>query len=47
MLFVRVASPRELEELIRDIRRAAKVSTRTTVVLQTFFDRPAQPPPPD
>ncbi len=43
VLFVRVASPRALEELIRDIRRAANVSTRTTVVLQTFFDRPAQP----
>jgi Lrp/AsnC family leucine-responsive transcriptional regulator len=44
MLFVRVASPRDLEALIREIRRRANVSTRTTVVLQTFFDRPATPP---
>ncbi len=38
MLFVRVASPRGLETLIRDIRHAASVNTRTTVVLQTFFE---------
>lgn len=38
MLFVRVGSPRALEALIRDIRGAAQVSTRTTVVLQTFFE---------
>lgn len=38
MLFVRVASPRALEDLIRDIRQAASVNTRTTVVLQTFFE---------
>lgn len=37
MLFVRVAGPRRLEELIREIRLAAGVRTRTTVVLQTFF----------
>lgn len=44
MLFVRVASPRALEALIRDIRLAASVSTRTTVVLQTFFEnRPTAP----
>ena len=44
MLFVRVASPRALEELIRDIRAAASVSTRTTIVLQTFFEsRPLVP----
>ncbi|WP_345801484.1 Lrp/AsnC family transcriptional regulator [Microbacterium sp. AZCO] len=44
MLFVRVASPRALEELIRDIRLAASVSTRTTVVLQTFYEnRPIVP----
>jgi Lrp/AsnC family leucine-responsive transcriptional regulator len=42
VLFVRVASPRALEELIRDIRRRANVSTRTTVVLQTFFERRPQ-----
>lgn len=44
MLFVRVATPRALEELIRDIRLAASVNTRTTVVLQTFFEnRPIVP----
>jgi Lrp/AsnC family leucine-responsive transcriptional regulator len=46
VLFVRVASPTALEALIREIRLRANVSTRTTVVLQTFFDRPAQPPLP-
>ncbi|WP_375478928.1 Lrp/AsnC family transcriptional regulator [uncultured Jatrophihabitans sp.] len=45
VLFVRVASPTELEELIREIRRRAHVSTRTTVVLQTFFERRAAPRP--
>ncbi|GAB3603679.1 Lrp/AsnC family transcriptional regulator [Microbacterium aureliae] len=44
ILFVRVATPRALEDLIRDIRQAASVSTRTTVVLQTFFEnRPLLP----
>ncbi len=44
MLFVRVASPRALEGLIRDIRSAASVNTRTTVVLQTFYEnRPLLP----
>lgn len=44
MLFVRVASPRALEELIRDIRLSASVNTRTTVVLQTFYEnRPLVP----
>jgi Lrp/AsnC family leucine-responsive transcriptional regulator len=38
MLFVRVGTPRELETLIRDIRLAASVRTRTTIVLQTFFE---------
>jgi Lrp/AsnC family leucine-responsive transcriptional regulator len=38
MLFVRVASPRDLEALIRDIRLAASVNTRTTIVLQTFYE---------
>jgi Lrp/AsnC family leucine-responsive transcriptional regulator len=46
VLFVRVASPTALEHLIREIRRRAHVSTRTTVVLQTFFERPAQPSSP-
>ena len=44
MLFVRVATPRDLEALIRDIRQAAAVNTRTTVVLQTFYEhRPIAP----
>lgn len=44
MLFVRVATPRALEELVRDIRLAANVSTRTTVVLQTYYEhRPIIP----
>ena len=38
ILFVRVATPRDLEALIRDIRLSASVSTRTTVVLQTFYE---------
>ncbi|MET0672858.1 MAG: Lrp/AsnC family transcriptional regulator [Microbacterium pygmaeum] len=38
ILFVRVGTPRDLESLIRDIRAAAAVSTRTTVVLQTFYE---------
>jgi Lrp/AsnC family leucine-responsive transcriptional regulator len=41
ILKVRVASPAELEELLRQIREVAHVSTRTTVVLSTpFEDRP-------
>lgn len=43
VLFVRVANPTALEQLIREIRRRANVSTRTTVVLQTFFERRAVP----
>ncbi len=44
MLLVRVASPRHLEALVRDIRAAASVNTRTTVVLQTFYEnRPILP----
>ena len=38
ILFVRVATPRDLEALIRQIRLAASVRTRTTVVLQTFYE---------
>ncbi|WP_194421648.1 Lrp/AsnC family transcriptional regulator [Microbacterium abyssi] len=38
MLFVRVASPRALEQLVGDIRGIANVSTRTTVVLQTYYE---------
>lgn len=43
VLFVRVASPTALEALIREVRVRANVSTRTTVVLQTFFERSAVP----
>ena len=44
MLFVRVATPRHLETLVREIRLAASVSTRTTGVLQTFYEgRPLLP----
>lgn len=43
VLFVRVASPTALEQLIREIRMRANVSTRTTVVLQTFFERRVGP----
>jgi Lrp/AsnC family transcriptional regulator, leucine-responsive regulatory protein len=45
VLFVRVASPTALEQLIREIRKRANVSTRTTVVLQTFFERRTNPGP--
>ena len=41
ILKVRVASPDALEHLLHDIRMAANVTTRTTVVLSTFYeDRP-------
>ena len=44
LLVARVASPRALEDLVRDIRHAAGVRTRTTVVLQTFYEhRPLVP----
>ncbi|CAN5533467.1 transcriptional regulator LrpA [soil metagenome] len=43
VLFVRVSSPTALEQLIREIRRRANVSTRTTVVLQTFFENRTHP----
>ncbi|HWK78436.1 MULTISPECIES: Lrp/AsnC family transcriptional regulator [unclassified Microbacterium] len=38
MLFVRVASPRALEELVNTIRAVANVRTRTTIVLQTYYE---------
>jgi Lrp/AsnC family transcriptional regulator, leucine-responsive regulatory protein len=38
VLFVRVATPTALEALIREIRKRANVSTRTTVVLHTSFE---------
>ncbi|TLP78862.1 Lrp/AsnC family transcriptional regulator [Nesterenkonia sphaerica] len=48
MLFVRVPTPRDLEALIREIRQSASVNTRTTVVLQTFFEgRPITVPTPE
>jgi len=41
LLKVRVASPDALEGLLAEIRSAANVTTRTTVVLTTFYeDRP-------
>ncbi len=42
MLFVRVATPAALEALIREIRKRTNVATRTTVVLQTSFERRTQ-----
>lgn len=39
VLLVRVASPAELESLLADIRSSANVSTRTTVVMSTPFER--------
>src|SRR5574340_642126 len=39
ILLVRVASPRELEHLLQEIRATANVNTRTTIILQTFYDR--------
>jgi Lrp/AsnC family leucine-responsive transcriptional regulator len=45
LLLVRVASPQRLEVLLRQIRQVANVRTRTTVVLQTFYERrPAEQP---
>jgi Lrp/AsnC family leucine-responsive transcriptional regulator len=38
VLLVRVASPIALEELLRQVRELANVSTRTTVVLSTPFE---------
>ncbi len=44
ILKVRVGSPGELEGLLSEIRSAAGVQTRTTVVLSTpWEDRPARP----
>ncbi len=41
ILKVRVASPADLESLLQEIRAAASVSTRTSVVLSTpYEDRP-------
>ena len=38
LLMVRVASPAGLERLLQEIRKAANVTTRTTVVLSTPFE---------
>jgi Lrp/AsnC family transcriptional regulator, leucine-responsive regulatory protein len=38
ILKVRVASPADLEDLLQEIRSAASVSTRTTVVLSTPYE---------
>jgi Lrp/AsnC family leucine-responsive transcriptional regulator len=38
MLLVRVASPADLERLLQEIRTAANVTTRTTVVLSTPYE---------
>ncbi len=43
ILKVRVAEPAALELLLQEIRAAANVSTRTTVVLSTAFE--GRPPP--
>jgi Lrp/AsnC family leucine-responsive transcriptional regulator len=43
LLLVRVANPADLERLLQEIRKAANVSTRTTVVLSTPYEgRPPQ-----
>ncbi|NLU81879.1 Lrp/AsnC family transcriptional regulator [Rhodococcus sp. HNM0569] len=39
ILLVRVASPRALEHLLHEIRTTANVHTRSTIILQTFYDR--------
>ena len=44
ILKVRVASPVALEELLQEIRAAASVSTRTTIVLSTPFEGSASTP---
>jgi Lrp/AsnC family leucine-responsive transcriptional regulator len=37
VLFVRVESPRALEGLLQQIRTAANVGTRSTIILNTFY----------
>lgn len=39
MLLVRVASPRHLEQLLAEIRATANVRTRSTIILQTYFEK--------
>jgi Lrp/AsnC family leucine-responsive transcriptional regulator len=44
LLLVRVPSPSALEDLLGRIRREAGVSTRSTIVLRTYFEgRPVTP----
>ncbi|MCP9273763.1 Lrp/AsnC family transcriptional regulator [Mycolicibacterium arenosum] len=38
VLLVRVPSARALEDLLQQIRTAANVRTRSTIILQTFYD---------
>ena len=38
VLLVRVGSARSLEDLLQQIRTAANVRTRSTIILQTFYD---------
>jgi Lrp/AsnC family transcriptional regulator, leucine-responsive regulatory protein len=38
VLLVRVGSGRALEELLQQIRTTANVRTRSTIILQTFYD---------
>ena len=38
ILMVRVASPRALEQLLQQIRTTADVRTRSTIILQTFYE---------
>lgn len=40
VLLVRVGSPRQLEGLLQQIRATANVHTRSTIILQTFYDNP-------
>jgi Lrp/AsnC family leucine-responsive transcriptional regulator len=46
ILQVRVAGPAQLEQLLQEVRAAAGVSTRTTVVLSTPWEGRAAPPAP-
>src|SRR5689334_11877554 len=39
ILLVRVETARALEDLLQRIRTAANVRTRSTIILQTFYDR--------
>lgn len=39
VLLVRVESARALEDLLQRIRTAANVRTRSTIILQTFYER--------